>query len=169
MSAARRSRWCAAAAVAVLLIPQHAAAQAAPRIAMPAWMAGCWERRTGDRLVEEHWLAPRGGLMLGSGRTTRGDSVVEYEQTRISAAGDTLIFAAQPSGQPAAEFRAIRPAGDEVRFENLAHDFPQRVIYRRAGADSLVARVEGMRRGQLRAFDFPYGRVACPGSREARR
>jgi hypothetical protein len=131
-------------------------------------MAGCWERRSGARLVEEHWLAPRGGMMLGVGRTTRGDTLVEYEHTRIYSRGDTLIYAAMPSGQTPAEFRALRSAGDEVRFENLAHDFPQRVIYRRLGADSLAARVEGMRGGQLRGFDFPYGRVSCPGGQPVR-
>ena len=145
-----------------LLGPAALPAQAPARAPLPGWMAGCWERRTGTRLVEEHWLAPRGGMMLGMGRTTRGDSVVEYEHTRIYAKGDTLVFAASPSGQAPAEFRAVSPSPDEVRFENLAHDFPQRVIYRRHGADSLFARVEGSRGGQTRGFDFPYGRVACP-------
>lgn len=144
------------------LVPAVARAQAPA--SLPAWMAGCWERRAGNRLVEEQWMAPRGGMMLGVGRTTRGDSVVEYEHTRIYAKGDTLVFAATPSGQAPAEFRAVGSAGDEVRFENLAHDFPQRVIYRRAGPDSLRARVEGTRGGQARGFDFSYGRVACPAS-----
>jgi uncharacterized protein DUF6265 len=48
-----------------------------------------------------------------------------------------------------------------VTFENPSHDFPQRIIYRRRGADSLLARVEGMRGGQLRGSDYPYRRVAC--------
>ena len=131
-----------------------------------AWMAGCWERRTGDRLllVEEQWLAPRGGTLLGVGRTTRGDSLVEYEFMRVyEGAGDTLVFAAHPSGQPSAEFRAPPPHGDgrAVTFENAAHDFPQRVIYRRAGPDSLVARVEGTRGGRVRGVSFPYRRARC--------
>jgi hypothetical protein len=46
-----------------------------------------------------------------------------------------------------------------------AHDFPQRVIYRRAGADSLVARVEGTTPNGMRAVGFPYARVACPGEK----
>ena len=49
-----------------------------------------------------------------------------------------------------------------VTFENLAHDFPQRVMYRRVGGDSLVARVEGTRAGRTRGVDFAYRRAACP-------
>jgi hypothetical protein len=159
-----RSSYVLGAAITLAVgVADDAPAQAPARVAPPAWLAGCWERRAGPRLVEEQWLAPRGGMMLGMGRTTRGDSVVEFEHMRIDARGDTLVFAATPSGQVPAEFRALRPDGDEIRFENTAHDFPQRVIYRRAGTDSVVARVEGMHGAQLRGTDFPYRRVACPG------
>ena len=174
----RRARRLAAAtlfslrvAVAIALGGASALAQGSKEsAARPAsslgWLAGCWERRSGERLIEEQWMAPRAGMLLGVGRTTLGDSVVEYESVRIYEAGDTLVYAARPSGQEPAEFRAPPRAFADgvVTFENLAHDFPQRVIYRRAGPDSLVARVEGMRRGVLRGVDIPYRRVPCPAS-----
>ena len=162
----------------LLLLGAALAAPATARAQRPiealAWMAGCWEMRAPARRVEEHWMAPRGGIMLGVSRTTRRDSLVEYETMRIFESGDTLVFAAQPSGQSPAEFRSggvEAPDTDStmVVFENPAHDFPQRVIYRRAGADSLVARVEGMTEGGMRALGFPYERVACPGEGERRR
>ena len=151
-------------------LPSHpAAAPGAPPTRATdglAWLAGCWERRAGDRLlVEEQWLAPRGGTLLGVGRTTRGDSLVEFEFMRVyEGAGDTLVFAAHPSGQPAAEFRAPPPhgSGGAVTFENAAHDFPQRILYRRAGQDSLVARIEGTRGGTTRGIDYAYRRARCP-------
>jgi hypothetical protein len=146
-----------------LLAAGSAHAQTSASAPLP-WLAGCWEGRAGTRLVEEHWLAPRGGTLLGVSRTTVGDSLVEYEYLRIHARADTLVFAAAPSGQTPAEFRTVSGAADVVRFENLAHDFPQRVIYRRVGSDSVVARIEGRRGGELRGIDFPYRRVACPGA-----
>ena len=108
-------------------------------------------------------MAPRGGAMLGVSRTVRDGAVVEYEFLRIVAAGDTLVYDALPSGQSRTEFRAL-PAGDgaEVVFANPAHDFPQRVAYRRVGADSIVARIEGTRGGQARTVSFPFRRVSCP-------
>ena len=136
-------------------------AQAPRPTAGLGWLAGCWQGRSGTRLVEEQWLAPRGGALLGMSRTTRGDSLVTFEFMRIAEAGDTLVFAAAPAGQPPAEFRGRAPRDGEVVFENPEHDFPQRISYRRAGADSLVARVEGTRGGAQRAFDFPYVRAAC--------
>ncbi len=125
------------------------------------WMAGCWERSSGATIVEEQWMRPRGGVMLGMGRTTRRDTVVEYEQLRIFERAGRTVYSATPSGQAPAEFQAATTGDSLVTFENPAHDFPQRVIYRRRGADSLIARVEGLRGLELRGIDFPYRRVAC--------
>ena len=130
-------------------------------IGQVAWIAGCWERSSGNRIVEEQWMRPRGGTMLGMARTVRGDSIVEWEHLRIATEGDTLVYHAIPSRQAPAAFRAISVSADAVTFEDRAHDFPQRVIYRRAGTDSLHARIEGTLRGQQRGIDFRYQRASC--------
>lgn len=127
------------------------------------WLAGCWESRADSLIIEEHWLAPAAGMLLGVSRTRRGESLVGYEFTRIYSRGDSLVFAAGPSGQDPAEFVAPAVIDREVVFENPEHDFPQRVRYRAIGTDSLVARIEGLRAGEPRGVDFRYGRVACPG------
>ena len=41
-----------------------------------AWLQGCWELSSGNRVVEEQWTRPRGGIMLGVGRTTRDGRLV---------------------------------------------------------------------------------------------
>lgn len=147
--------------LALLLGPAPGWAQSA-RVAQVGWLAGCWQLADGSRTVEEQWTRPLGGIMLGLGRTVRGDSLVEYEQVRLFEREGRLVYAAAPSGQSPAEFVSVAVADSAVTFENLAHDFPQRVRYRRLGSDSLVGRVEGLRRGTVRGIDFPYRRIACP-------
>ena len=127
-----------------------------------SWLTGCWERRTTNGVVEEQWSSSAAGMLHGFGRTIRRDTVVDYEFVRIFAVGDTLVYEAHPARQPTTQFRAVPPVTPEVVFANPAHDFPQRVIYRRSG-DSLLARIEGMRGGQLRVIPFHYLRVRCPG------
>ena len=128
-----------------------------------AWMAGCWKLESTSRIIEEQWMAPRGGMMLGNGRTVRQGRTAEFEQTRIEQRGDSVVFIAQPSGQASAAFTAKTVSRQEVVFENLAHDFPQRVIYR-SGRDSLHASIEGMQNGSLVKVPFPMARVSCPGN-----
>ena len=125
------------------------------------WMAGCWERRANNLVVTEQWSFPRAKMMFGAGQTTRGDSTIEYEHTRIFERDGKLVYSAQPSGQSPAEFVADSASGHSVVFSNPAHEFPQRVIYRRLGPDSLLGRIEGQRGGEIRGVDFSYRRVSC--------
>ena len=70
---------------------------------------------------------------------------------------------AHPSGQASAVFTAQTVSDSLVVFENAAHDFPQRVGYRRVRSDSLLAWIEGAVQGAARRIEFPYARARCPG------
>lgn len=135
------------------------------RVQSLAWLAGCWEAAGAARTVEEHWMAPRGGTMLGVSRTTQrkgaSSATTEHEFLRIFVREGKLVYAALPSGQTGAEFTESALGEAEVVFSNSNHDFPQTIRYRRAGADSLHARVEGTMGGSTRGFDFRYRRVTC--------
>ncbi len=99
-----------------------------------AWMAGAWSREEGGRWTEESWTGPRGGVMLGHSRSGRGETVREFEFLRIAADADgTLAYFAQPGGRPPVAFRLVRREGTSAVFENAAHDYPQRIEYRRDG------------------------------------
>jgi hypothetical protein len=149
--------------IALWIAAQVAAAQPAAPIERLAWLAGCWEYASGERVVEEHWLAPRGHTMLSAGRTVQGEKLVEFEMVVIREQDGRLAYESHPSGQPSAVFVSKTIGDNEVVFENLQHDFPQRIGYRRDG-DSLRAWIEGPRNGQTRRVEFPYGRVACAGN-----
>jgi len=127
------------------------------------WLAGCWAFTAGDRLVEEQWMAPRAGSMLGTSRTVRADKVTEYEFVVLREQGEQLAYEVSPSGRPPTVFVSISVTPTGVVFESLQHDFPQRVAYQRNG-DQLLAWIEGTRNGNLRRIEYPYQRVACPAN-----
>jgi hypothetical protein len=139
------------------------AAQAPTGIARLSWLQGCWERTTGQRTVEEQWMAPRGKTMMGMSRTVQGDRVLEYEFLILREQGDQLAYEAHPSGQPTATFVSKTIDEKMVVFEDPAHDFPQRVAYRLDGPDALTAWIEGTTKGTPRKVEFAYKRAACPG------
>lgn len=94
--------------------------------------------------------------MLGMSRTVRTGRTAGYAFLRIAQATDgRLALHALPSGQPQAVFPLPRQDEDTVVFQNPAHDFPRRVIYRRIGRNGLHARIEG------KGIDFPMSRSAC--------
>lgn len=136
---------------------------ASARVEQVAWLQGCWQMTAGERVVEEQWMAPRGGIMLNLGRTVRGETLVEYESVVLREQGGRLVYEAHPSGQPSAVFTSQTVTDSEVVFENPAHDYPQRVGYARNG-DALLGWIDGTANGKSRRVEFPYHRVACPGA-----
>ena len=122
------------------------------------WLAGYWLSCDDGREVSETWSDRRGDVMLGGTLTVGRNGRSGFEQARIAfSSGGQVTFIAQPSGRSTAEFRLVRGGPAEAVFENPAHDFPQRILYRRT-ADGVTARVEGTRNGQTRGIDFVYTR-----------
>lgn len=98
--------------------------------------------------------------MIGVGRTVRGTRTTDYEFVVLKEQNGQLAYEAHPAGQPSAVFVANESTSDSVVFENAAHDFPQRVGYRRS-EKGLAAWIEGTQNGKTRRIDFTYTRVAC--------
>lgn len=149
--------------LAAALIFSSGAALAAPEpVSQLAWLQGCW-RATGDEAGSlEQWTAPAGGTMLGLSRTVKGGKTVAHEflQIRETAPGK-LAYIAMPSGQATTTFALVQASASHAVFEDPAHDFPQRVIYRLDGDAILNARIEGTIDGKPKAIDFPMQRTSC--------
>ena len=127
-----------------------------------AFMGGCWTLlRPNGTKIEEQWLAPAGGAMIGMSRSVRDGKLREFEFMRIVPGEDgALRYVVIPSGQAETAFTLKDLAANTATFENPKNDFPQRILYRLADKDTLVARIEGSVNGQERSADFPYRR--CP-------
>lgn len=113
-----------------------------------AWMAGEWSREEGERWTEESWAAPRGGMMIGYNRSGRGEGVREFEFLRIAAGVDGIpAYIAQPGGRAPVMFRLVQHDAASATFENGAHDYPQRIHYRRDGdtMTAMISAIDGSR------------------------
>jgi hypothetical protein len=126
-------------ALALLLMAQSAPP---PGVDELGWMSGHWQ--TADGSTEEAWTAPRGGMMLGVGRTIRDGAVREYEFLRLQVGADGVpVYWGSPNGAPPAGFRLTASGPSRATFDNPAHDFPQRIIYVRDG-DTMVATISAI-------------------------
>ena len=143
------------------------AAQAAATAPDFSWLSGEWLACGPTSIVEEHWLGPAGnGVLVGANlaRSAKGSS---HEFFRIGPARNGAWgFHAQPGGAPPVMFAISEHKEKRVVFENKDHDFPQRVIYWREGAN-LRARIEGHIAGkpEFEEWSFaPADGAGCPAA-----
>ena len=149
-----------AALAALPLLGQGATAPGPPRPAIEslAWMAGAWST-PGPVEFEEHWMAPKAGAMVGMSRTVARGRMVSFEFLRIEEKDGQIAYVASPGGRPPTRFNLARATATEAVFENLAHDFPKRIIYRRLPDGGLLARIEGDGTEKEKPQEFRYARM----------
>ena len=107
------------------------------------WLAGYWTSVEEDEMIEEIWLTPRNSLMPGLHRETNGLEKAGFEYLRIEKTADQLIYFASPGGKKATAFYLTEFSDTHIVFENLEHDFPQRITYRLAEKNQLHVVIEG--------------------------
>jgi uncharacterized protein YndB with AHSA1/START domain len=142
-------------------------AAATARVADLAWLAGLWEGEKDGARNEEQWLAPAGGTMLGVSRTLAGGKTVFLEFMRIDEAAGKVVMTVYPAAGAGVPFTLARSGPAEAVFENPAHDFPQRILYRRETGERLFARIESVAPGGPAGSDYHF-RLIGTGPAEAK-
>jgi len=136
------------------------AEQAKPTLDSLSWIAGSWRGTSSGVEMEEHWTAPKGNSMIGIHRDVAKGRTASFEFLRIEQQGERIVYLSMPSGRsPATPFPLKEVSGTRVVFENPAHDFPQRIIYWKDGAD-LRARIEGTMNGKAGAEEWRWSPAA---------
>ena len=119
------------------------------------WLAGSWGSEANGIETEEVWMGPKAGLMVGMNRTVSKAGKTTFEYFRLVQKDETITLLASPSGKAPTPFTLKESVDSTAVFENLKHDFPQRIIYRREN-DRLVARIEGIINGTPRSMDWHW-------------
>jgi hypothetical protein len=133
-----------------------------PKLADLAWLAGCWHAAEGDPGTIEQWTPLAGNSLLGVSRTVDAGRTVLFEFMRIAPdEAGRITFFAQPRGIAPTGFPAVSTTRTEVVFENTAHDFPQRVVYRFEAPATLRAHIEGVVDGKSQRIDYHFVRGSC--------
>jgi hypothetical protein len=132
-----------------------------------AWLSGCWRGSVNQREFREHWLPLRGDLLVGAGHTVNNARTQDFEYLRIEPRADGVYYISAPPGRRENVFKLASRASDGpdtiFTFANVAADFPQTILYRRATGGWLYVHVEGKLGSEERKIIYPFRRVDCEG------
>jgi hypothetical protein len=123
------------------------------------WMAGTWKINTGSGSIVEQWHIANDSTLSGkSSFVKNGTDTIPQETIELAFRnGDWYYIPAvknQNNNQPVS-FKVILLKGSEFISENPAHDFPQRIAYRRI-KNQLFASIEGRRNGKYSKQNFDF-------------
>ena len=145
--------------------PQPAARAPSPpaRVGDVAWLTGYWVGEGMGGELEDVWLPPKAGVLLGAFRLYRNDGKPGfYELFAIEEVDDTLQFVVKhfhpdwvgwEEKDKALRLKLTRASQDELAFGG--------VVFRRPGADALAVDVTVRQKdGTQKTHTFDYRRKA---------
>ena len=124
-----------------------------------SWFEGHWQGVSGGVAMEEQWTSVRGGALLGLHRDVKGERMVSFEFLRIQATAEGTFYYASPRSKPPVAFKLKELGERRAVFENLQHDFPQRILYWLDAAGAMHARIEGPQAGKTVSEEWVWTRA----------
>jgi len=119
-------------------------------------LEGVWKTEQGS-LFYEQWTLMADSSLAGKGFTLKGNDSLILETMRLSKKEGNWVYEALASGQNDGQsiaFTLKERSGNSWIFENLAHDYPNRIIYSFENDSTLMARTENTAGNKVQDFHF---------------
>ena len=125
------------------------------------WLIGRWEIINNDFEMYEIWTkTDKCNYNAESFVLAHGDTVF-YEFVRLEQVSDEYFYCVSVLDQNNADeisFKMVSDSNNIFVFENLEHDFPQRIVYKNIDNNKMHAYIEGHVEGEYRREDFEFVR-----------
>jgi Domain of unknown function (DUF6265) len=123
------------------------------------WILGNWQSSNAEGTLHEEWVNQGDSVYLGHAYaiSLEGDTTFS-ENASIFKKDGSIIYSVRVNNDETTDFTLV-DIQEQVVFENINHDYPQRIIYFHNHNDSLYARIEGTVDGESQFEDFKYVKV----------
>lgn len=155
--------------------PTNASPETGPKSALAdfAWLEGRWQGEWGPRITEQVWMAPKGGVMLGTFRLVENDKTLVIELFVLLEKPNGIEFRLRhftpellPWEKTAATVLVLASHDPMTSiFENPVNGQPKHAIITRIDGDTYVSRSEIVpEKGDAQAIEITYHRQKPPAA-----
>ncbi|MEJ5048997.1 DUF6265 family protein [Chryseobacterium culicis] len=127
------------------------------------WLLGTWETKTSKGNLYETWTRKSTTEFQGKSYYLKQKDTVLFESVRLVEIDKKLHYIVsvknQNNEQPVDFSSNLIKDPALLVFENLQHDFPQTIKYKKMGKDSLWAEISGIMNGKMARQSFPMKKI----------
>lgn len=141
-----------------LLLLNSCSSDKTSRLSDLEWMLGNWESKTDEGVLYERWSKLNDSTFSGHAFAISLDGDTTFsENAKIINKSGTIIYSVTVNKTETTDFTLVDNEQQAV-FENINHDYPQRIIYKHTSNDALFARIEGNVDGVEEFEEFNYSK-----------
>lgn len=130
-----------------------------------SWLTGTWKMEEEGKAIIEEWTPAGTSSLKLKSYEVKGNDTTLIERASIGCLSGKQVFTNYPLVIDASKdkmpvsFVLVSERNNTFVFENMSHDFPQRVVYQMVNEDECHAWIEGVENEKLNKIDFYYRRV----------
>ena len=126
-----------------------------------AWLVGTWEQKLPDGILIENWIKKNDSTFLGKNFFINEKDTIHAESIVLTQKNDKLVYIPTVNGQNNDEPTTFTLTSDTENifcFENLAHDYPQKITYKKLSSKLLIATISGQQQEKMKQESYPMSK-----------
>ena len=115
------------------------------------WLVGSWEQKLPEGTLVENWTKENDSTFAGESYFVKEKDTTHSESIVLTQKKEELFYIATVIGQNNDEpvtFKLSSDTENKFTFENLAHDYPQKITYKKVNETNMLASISGKQQGK---------------------
>lgn len=127
------------------------------------WMVGCWQAQSArdGSTINETWLSPRGGTLMGIGQTYLDGKTPAWEAMRMYNEGESVKLWLRPGLRNELTLTLDSVGANFVGFAMKEGETTTKLRYERKSPTEMVATFRLEQGENRRGADFAFAKVEC--------
>lgn len=120
-------------------------------------MIGQWENQSEEGILTETWSKPNDSTLVAGSFFINQKDTLHFETIRLIEKEGELVYETTIKGQNNDKpilFPILSETDNELIFENLQNDYPQKITYKRGSKNRLTISISGIQSGKVVSEQF---------------
>lgn len=121
------------------------------------WILGNWESKSDEGTLNESWSKVNDSTFQATSYFIKEKDTIHFETITLQQKGDVLTYYAAVIGQnndKAVAFKQTNETPQQLTFENLKQDYPQKITYTHKTKADLTVKISGIQQGKKSFEEF---------------
>ena len=127
------------------------------KIKASQWLLGQWKNTSEEGIIAENWSQPNDSTLIATSYYIKEEDTLHFENIILKEKEGELVYETTIKGQNNDKpilFPVISETENELIFENLQNDYPQKIKYQRNSKSGITISVSGKQAKKIVSEQF---------------
>jgi len=132
------------------------------KIKTSEWLVGAWKNQSKEGIVSENWSQPNDSTLVAGSFFIKEKDTLHFENSVLKEKEGELVYETIIQGQNNDKpivFPLLSETENELVFENLTNDYPQKIKYQRNSKSVITISISGKQAKKVVSEQFKMTKI----------